>query len=403
MTPNSHRDVALLWLLLFSLPFVGGATCYRQTVPVAQLPPPEVFKGLPSVDELAEVMNRTDGINQLASNSVTLEVPSMSNVPRLSATLAVDRPRNFRMQAKMPIMLGSGLDMGSNQESFWFQVPEGMGQTLYHTTHEQFRRRPLRSILPVEPTWVGDALGLVHLDKAEVVEGPLLRTDGKLEIRTMVQMSDGLYSRVCIIEPTAGYVTDQMLYGANGKMIAASSGSKHRYYEDFKCALPHQVQIRLLPDAGPPLELKLEIGNYVVNQLLSNDPQMFAMPVGASKTIDLAELAPPVDVTLGDPSRSYGNSAPPGVSPRTFEPGISSPSDLPPPSGSSGEFNGGLNIEPGEPSSGASSPPATGPNAGPTGGPSGVSTGAPGARTPLPKSAYGVPREARTYPLRGFR
>lgn len=402
MTPNSHRDVALLWLLLFSLPFVGGATCYRQTVPVAQLPPPEVFKGLPSVDELAEVMNRTDGINQLASNSVTLEVPSMSNVPRLSATLAVDRPRNFRMQAKMPIMLGSGLDMGSNQESFWFQVPEGMGQTLYHTTHEQFRRRPLRSILPVEPTWVGDALGLVHLDKAEVVEGPLLRTDGKLEIRTMVQMSDGLYSRVCIIEPTAGYVTDQMLYGANGKMIAASSGSKHRYYEDFKCALPHQVQIRLLPDAGPPLELKLEIGNYVVNQLLSNDPQMFAMPVGASKVIDLAELAPPVDVTLGNPAQSNGGLSPPGVSPRTFEPGIASPSDLPPPSGSSG----GLEIEPGEPSSGATSPPATAPDAGPTGGPSGVSTGAPGApgaRTPLPKSAYGVPREARTYPLRGFR
>jgi hypothetical protein len=295
----------------------------------------------------------------------------------------------------MPIMLGSGLDMGSNQESFWFQVPEGMGQTLYHTTHEQFRRRPLRSILPVEPTWVGDALGLVHLDKAEVVEGPLLRTDGKLEIRTMVQMSDGLYSRVCIIEPTAGYVTDQMLYGANGKMIAASSGSKHRYYEDFKCALPHQVQIRLLPDAGPPLELKLEIGNYVVNQLLSNDPQMFAMPAGASKVIDLAELAPPVDVTLGDPSRSYGNPAPPDVSPRTFEPGISSPSDLPPPSG--------LNIEPGEPSSGASPPQATGPTAEPTGGPSAVPTGVPGARTPLPKSAYGVPREARTYPLRGFR
>jgi hypothetical protein len=231
-----------------------------------------------------------------------------------------------------------------------------MGQTLYHTTHEQFRRRPLRSILPVEPTWVGDALGLVHLDKAEVVEGPLLRTDGKLEIRTMVQMSDGLYSRVCIIEPTAGYVTDQMLYGANGKMIAASSGSKHRYYEDFKCALPHQVQIRLLPDAGPPLELKLEIGNYVVNQLLSNDPQMFAMPAGASKVIDLADLAPPGDMNFGEPPR-------PDLSPRETEPGISSPSD----------------VIPSDP------------------------TGVTPDRTPLPKSVYRVPKEARTAPLNSFR
>lgn len=307
---RSRDRSAFVWLLLMWLPFAGGATCYRRTAPVAQLPPPEVFSGMPSLEQLAEVVNRTDAINQLSSNSVSLEVPSMGNVPRLSATLAVDRPRNFRMQAKMPIVLGSGLDMGSNEERFWFQVPEGMGQTLYHTTHEQFRQRSLRSILPVEPTWVGDALGLVHLDTSEVVEGPILRTDGKLEVRTMVKMPDGLYSRVCVIEPSAGYVTDQMVYGVNGRMIAAASGKKHRYYEEQKCALPHEVQIRLIPDAGPPLELKLEIGDYVINQLLSSDPQMFAMPKGAGKVIDLAELADPAVV---EPPEL---ASPPAVAPR---------------------------------------------------------------------------------------
>lgn len=285
-----------VWLVLLWLPFAGGATCYRRSVSVDRMPPPEVFSGMPKLEELAEVVNRTDGIGQLSSNSVSLEVPSMSNVPRLSATLAVDRPRNFRMQAKLPIMLGSGLDMGSNQERFWFQVPEGMTQTLYHTTHDQFRQRPMRSILPVDPTWVGDALGLVHLDPKEVVEGPILRTDGKLEVRTMVSMADGLYSRVCVIEPTAGYVTDQMLYGTDGKLIAAASGSKYRYYPEHECSLPHQVEIRMVPDAGPPLELRLQIGDYIVNQLLSNDPQLFAMPQGAGKVVDLAELAQPMRV-----------------------------------------------------------------------------------------------------------
>jgi hypothetical protein len=116
------------------------------------------------------------------------------------------------------------------------------------------------------------------------------------------------------------------------------------------------VQIRLLPDAGPPLELKLEIGNYVVNQLLSNDPQMFAMPAGASKTIDLAELAPAIDMNLGTP-------APTDVLPRQTEPGVSSPSD----------------VIPSDP------------------------TGVTPDRTPLPKSVYRVPKEARTPPLSGFR
>jgi len=287
--------IVISLLTLLTVQFAGGATCYRQTVRVDQMPPPQVFSGLPTIEELAEVVNRTDSIGQLSSNSVSVEVPTMSNVPRLSATLSVDRPHNFRMRASLPIMLGSGMDMGSNSEAFWFQVPEGMTQTLYFASHEQFRDRPIRSILPVDPTWIGDALGLVHIDIREVVEGPILRTDGRLEVRTMVPMSDGLHSRVCIIEPTAGYVTDQMLYGPNGRMIAAASGSNHRYYPEQKCALPHLVQLRLLPTEGPPLELKLDIGNYVVNQLISGDPNLFAMPQDASRKIDLSSLGVPVD------------------------------------------------------------------------------------------------------------
>lgn len=293
LTPGqcSPGQRAAAWLLmLLTLHVAGGATCYRQTAPVDPLPPPQVFQALPTLEELAEVVNRTDAIGQLASNSVSVEVPSMRNVPRLSATLAIDRPRNFRMRASLPIMLGSGMDMGSNDQVFWFQVPEGMSQTLYYASHEQFQRQPVRSVLPVDPTWVGDALGLVHLDPQQVVEGPILRTDGRLEVRSMMTMVDGLYSRVCIIEPTAGYVTDQMLYGPDGRMVAAASGSMHRYYPEQQVALPHRVQLKLLPSDGPPLELHLDIGTYVVNQMLSGDPQLFTMPGDASQQIDLSTL-----------------------------------------------------------------------------------------------------------------
>jgi len=315
-SPGTRRGFRpLIWMVtLLTVQVAGGATCYRQTVPAEHLPPPPVFSSMPTIEELAAVVNRTDAIAQLSSNSVSVELPTMSNVPRLSATLSVDRPRNFRMQASLPIMLGSGMDLGSNSEVFWFQVPEGMTQTLYYASHEQFRQRPIRSILPVDPTWISDALGLVHIDIQEVVEGPIRRTDGRLEVRTMVPLSDGLHSRVCIIEPTAGYVTDQMLYGPDGRMIAAASGTRHRYYPDQKCALPHHVQIRLLPSEGPPLELKLDIGNYVVNQLISGDPQLFAIPRDAARQIDLSSLGGAV----APPTYSgQGISPQPTASPRT--------------------------------------------------------------------------------------
>jgi len=302
------------WLTLW---VAGGATCYRQTVKVNQLPPPQVFQGMPTLEEVAQVLNRTDAITQLSSNSVSVEVPSMSNVPRLSATLAMNRPREFRMRASIPLLLGSGIDMGSNNELFWFEVPESMTQTLYFASHEQYQRQSSRSVLPVDPSWFVDALGLIHLDTSQVVEGPILRDDGRLEIRSMMPYPDGLYSRVCIVEPSAGYVTDQILYGPNGKMIAGSSASNHRYYPDQQCSLPHLVQVRLVPDGGPPLELKIDIGTYAVNQLLSSDPQLFTMPKTASQQINL--------VNLGDPS-----SAPPGYE-NYRAPNTASPAVVPPP------------------------------------------------------------------------
>ncbi len=281
----------LTWLFVWLTTWcAGGATCYRQTRTPSMPPPPQVFQGLPTAEELAQVINRSDSIKQLSSNSVSVEVPSMRNVPRLSATLAVDRPRNFRMRASLPILLGSGIDLGSNQELFWFEVPESMNQTLYFARHEQYQRQASRSVLPVDPSWFVDALGLVHLDTAEIVEGPIVRTDGRLEVRTMRSMPDGLYSRVCVIEPTAGFITDQVLYGPSGKMIAAASGSNHRYYPDQQVALPHQVQIRLVPDGTPPLEMKLSIGNYTINQLLTSDPQLFQMPQTASQKVDLGAI-----------------------------------------------------------------------------------------------------------------
>jgi hypothetical protein len=289
--PHSAFSRAASWaMVLLTLWVAGGATCYRQTTKAHALPPPEVFNGMPSLDELAAVVNRTDAITQLSSNSVSVEVPSMSNVPRLSASLAIDRPRNFRMRASVPLLLGSGIDLGSNNERFWFEVPEAMTQTLYYARHDQYQKQSVRSILPVDPSWFVDALGLVHLDASQVVEGPILRTDGRLEVRSMMPYPDGLYSRVCVIEPTAGYVTDQILYGPSGKLIAGASASNHRYYPEQKCALPHLVHVRLVPENGPPLELKMAIGTYAVNQLLSSDPQLFAMPQTARQQINLAEL-----------------------------------------------------------------------------------------------------------------
>ncbi len=178
----------------------------------------------------------------------------MPNLPRLGATINLERERRFRLRASLPIVF-AGLDMGSNDEMFWFEVPEGMSKTLYYARHDQYQQQLTRAILPVDPTWVMDALGLVQLDASAVVAGPITRTDGKLETRSTMPMPDGIYQRVCFIDPNAGYVTDQFLYAPAGNLIAKCAASQHRYYPEEQCATATSRGAASLSSGGPaPLD-----------------------------------------------------------------------------------------------------------------------------------------------------
>jgi len=195
------------------------------------------------------------------------------------------------LRASLPIVMGAGMDMGSNDEVFWFEVPEGMSKTLYYARHDQYRQQLERAILPVDPSWVMDALGLVQIDPTTVDAGPVRRPDGRYEVSSMISMPNGIYHRICFIDSAAGHVTDQYLYSPSGQLIAESHASRHAYYEQFQCSLPHVVEVKLTPNLGPPLEMKIEVGAYTVNQLLVNDPNVFSIPTSASNMVDLTSLS----------------------------------------------------------------------------------------------------------------
>lgn len=254
------------------------------------------FSAVPTADELALAVNRTSIVDQLSTNNASLKLLSEPSVPRLSANMHLARDRNFRMRAKLPIALASGIDIGSNENRFWFEVPEGMGmrKTLYFANHDAYRRQLDRSVLPVDPTWLMDAIGLMRLDPQQVIAGPQLRRDGRYEVRSRMATPGGDYQRVCYIDPSGGYVVNQLLFDNQNRLVASSEATDFVYYPigDSGCPLPHEVRIHLIPAGGPPLSMQLSVGNYVVNTLLSGEPDLFRMPNNGSVPVDLTQLGP---------------------------------------------------------------------------------------------------------------
>lgn len=286
---DDSRKLARLWLRIACLVLLVSGGCARAVSVATAPPPPPIFDSTPDIAELAAAINRTDAIRELSTNSASLDVLSMTAVPKLTANLHLQRERNFRLKASIPIIMGSGLDLGSNADEFWFEVPEGMTQTLYYANHQQYASQLNRAILPVDPSWMIDAIGLARLDPQTVLTGPVTRTDGLIEVRNAVQTPAGIYQRVCFIEPQAGYITHLFLYAPDRRLVAKSHATKHQYYESVNSVLPHQVKMELFPASGPALAIQLDVASYTVNQLLSGDPQLFAMPATRNR-VDLLQI-----------------------------------------------------------------------------------------------------------------
>jgi hypothetical protein len=288
---ESSRWLSATWLLLIVVANSGASCNPGWRNPWASLgpPAPAVITSGATVPQIITAVNQnTARIQTYTANNATLTVPGMPG-PMLQGNIAIERPQRFRLRAGT-VLSGPELDLGSNEQIFWFWVKRNVPPALYYTRHDQYASSAARQVLPVEPSWLMDALGLITLDPNAPYEGPFARSDGSLELRSQVATPSGTLSRVVVIEPNTAQVLEQHLYQPNGTLVASSVAQRHRYDAINQVSLPERVSINV---PGAQLALTLEMGQIVVNQPVG-DAQMFALPViEGFPAVDLSTLGPP--------------------------------------------------------------------------------------------------------------
>lgn len=294
----NRRALAYLFmtLLLFA---AGGATCPKRN-PVAQ-PAPIAFSAPPTLQDVIHVVNRNSGaIQQVQADNAKL---SIQGLPQLRANIAIERPRNFRLQADF-MGVAQVLDLGSNHEVFWAlvdvpQIASGIPRAIYYARHDQYRRSAARQLMPIEPHWLVDAFGLAYLDPSLVHEGPYARGPEQLVIRSRIPSPDGDLTKITIVHASYGWILEQHLYDARSQLIGSVLASNHRHYPVPGVTLPHRIQVQLPPPAQP---LLVDVESYAINQPSGNPTQLWAMPTYEGyPLVNLA--APPVQPASPYPSR----------------------------------------------------------------------------------------------------
>ncbi len=320
--PSAPRKGAAFSLAVLATVFcASGATCssgLRNPFAPAGPPAPQVITTASTLDQMIAAVNQNaDRVMRLQSNNASITIPGVAGIPLLRGNIAAERPKRLRVQASTSLT-GTEVDVGSNDELFWFWTKRNEPPALYFARHDQFASSAAQQSLPIEPEWLWDALGLTRFEPTDQHTGPLPYASGTVEIRSVLNRPGGRYTKSTVIDASTAWVLEQHVYDASGVLLASSQANQHRYYPEAGVSLPQKIDLRV-PRAQ--LSLAIDLGQVQINAPSAN-PALWAMPaMSGYEQVDLGTAAPGLTAThpLQEPFHKTAEPQPAAASVATPE------------------------------------------------------------------------------------
>jgi hypothetical protein len=264
----------------------SGATCpsVLRGYQVGTMPLPRVLPPQPSLDQIiGAIHDNTQRVRNYMAPQAVISVPG---VPRLSAQVACEPPRRFRLRAQTAVS-GNELDLGSNDDLFWLWIRRHEPPVMLFCRHDQYAQSSARRLLPIRADWMPELLGLISFNPADSHEGPFPLADGRLEIRSRLTSPDGELLKSTLVDNTTGLVLEQHLFTPTGERLASVRTTQHRVDPTSGAALPRKVEVSWpASDVNFTLDLKA-----VTTNMPASDPgQLWQMPAYEGyEPVDLAD------------------------------------------------------------------------------------------------------------------
>lgn len=276
-----------------------------------QQPPGELRKETPSAAELVKYLNdRTAAIQSLESRDLDLDIKMDKQAFGVRGELFCQKPKNFRMLAKMPALGKRVADFGSNDREFWYWISEDKPPDQYFCTYTDLARGDVRLPFPMHPDWMLEALGLgapapIGTPEEEQARGRTLEvkktSDNRfIELYERTRSAQGLpVIKVTTLNNfnatgSQPQVVGYFLYDANNLKtpICHARVTKVQYDQASHMVVPQKIELTW-PSMNN-LSLVMTLGDISVNNPnLSSNPKLFARPHSRDiREVDLAKGAP---------------------------------------------------------------------------------------------------------------
>jgi len=218
---------------------------------------PQLPSGTPTAPQLVTYLNaNSQKLQSLQCQDVDLDCTQKLQSVHLGAKLACQKPKNFRLVASL--MGNSAVDLGSNDQEFWYWISKADPPYLFHCGHQDYGTGKVKMPFPFQPEWVMEALGLVELDPAKNYQVTTHQRTVELVEQTTSPQGTPV-RKVTIFNRNSNnvQVAAHVLQDANGKEICAAYVSEVHHDRATGAVVPRRVQL-VWPSEKITLKMKLD-------------------------------------------------------------------------------------------------------------------------------------------------
>ncbi len=270
------RLVSLCLVMLVCIVTLGMTGCASITLwkhkdpALSKADPPLSAKSsaeeiLARVNENAYSEYSPDGLKSYRSDDVRVR---MKGVPApMRASIVVEAPRNLRLRVAHPLTSGEAVDLGSNEQEFWFWAKDSQPANVLVCSHDQIAAATQVTTLPLpfRPDWLMEVLGVVPISGSGYEVRRANPRSPIVELVSVQRTPDQQpVRRIIKVNMTYGVVLEHRVESTNGKMIAKATLSRHFRDPGTRLILPRQISIDW-PAAGQELALSLEFTSVDFN------------------------------------------------------------------------------------------------------------------------------------------
>jgi hypothetical protein len=217
------------------------------------------FNHTPTPEQLVKYLNaNAQRVEGLECRQVFIDAKQNNQTVGLDATLVCQKPRNFRLVGR--VAGSSEVDMGSNDQEFWWWIKRAEPAYVYHCSYDDFRRG-IRSNFPFQPDWIMEALGIATYPENKKYQVRETQTTVELIEQTVSPQGQPLRKVIVFNRGPASSGKPQVLgyaiQDASGREIAVAHIQDVQYDQATGAVLPRRIQFSW-PAEKVEMKMKLD-------------------------------------------------------------------------------------------------------------------------------------------------